>query len=94
MLNKVNKSIGLQQKLQIILPKLYVLRFISYSTHFDSIHFDYSDIIYDQAYNASIQQIIESIECNVSVAITEIIRGIYKNEIFEELGLQSIQYRH
>lgn len=91
MLNKVNKFIGLQQKLQIILPKLYVLTIYKL---FNRIHFDYSDIIYDQEYNASIQQIIESIECNVSVAITETIRGIYKNKIFEDLGLQSIQHRH
>ena len=37
---------------------------------------------------------IENIECNMSLAITEIIRGIYKNKIFEELDLQSVQYRY
>ena len=79
MVNEVNKSIGLQQKLQIILPMLY---FLTIYKLFNMIHFDYSDIIYDQAYNASFQQIIESIEFNVSVAITETIRGRYENKIF------------
>ena len=80
MLNKVNKTIGLQQKLQIFLPKLYLLRIYKI---FNRTHFDYSDFIYDQAYNASIQQMIESIGCNVSLAITEIIRGTYQNKILK-----------
>ena len=91
MLNKISKTIGLQQKLQIFLPKPYLLRIYKL---FNRTHFDYSDFIYDQACNASTQQMIEGIACNVFLTITEIIRGTYKNKVFEELDLQSVHYRY
>ena len=55
-LNKVNKTIGLLQKLHNILPRSALL--IIYKS-FIRPHLDYSDIIYDQAYNASFHQKLE-----------------------------------
>lgn len=80
MLNKVNKTIGLPQNYKFVsLSYIY----LGIYKLFNRTHFDYSDFIYDQAYNASMQQMIESIDCNVSLAITEIIRGTYKNKILK-----------
>ena len=38
-------------------------------------HLDYSDIIYDQAYNLSFHQKLESIQYNTALALTGAIRG-------------------
>ena len=51
--NKISKTIGLLQKLQNIFPKPALL--IIYKG-FIRPHLDYSDIIYDQAYNLSFHQ--------------------------------------
>ena len=55
-LNKVNKTIGLLCKLQNILPRYALL------TIYKSLirpHLNYSNIIYDQAYDASFHQKLE-----------------------------------
>ena len=48
-------------------------------------HLDYNNIIYDQMYNGSLQQKVE--------AIPGAIRGTAKENFFQELGLESLQYR-
>ena len=53
MFNKVNKIIGLLQKLQNAFPRPSPL--IIYKS-FIRPHLDYGDVIYDQAYNAIFQQ--------------------------------------
>ena len=57
--NKVNKTIGLLRKLQDTLPRTSL---ITISKSFIRPHLDYGDIIYDQAYNTSFHQNIESIQ--------------------------------
>ena len=87
MLNKVNKTIGLLQKLENTRPRP------SFLTIYMSLirqHLDYVDIIYDQAYNVSFQQKVESIKYNAAVAITGAIRGTSKEKLSEELGLGSL----
>ena len=74
-LNKVNKTIGLLRKLQNILPTSALLTI--YKTFIRS-HLDYSDIIYDQAYNASFHQKLELLQYNASLAITRAIRDTSK----------------
>ena len=56
-------------------------------------HLDYGDVTYDQAYNVSFQQKVESIQYNAAVAITRAIRGTSKEKLFEELRLESLQHR-
>ena len=46
-------------------------------------HLDYGDIIYDQAYNVSFQQKVESTQYNAALAITGAIRGIYIEYLFD-----------
>ena len=61
-LNEVNKTIGMLHKLQIILPREPPLTI--YKSFFRP-HLDYGDVIYDQHYNNSFQQKLESIQYNL-----------------------------
>ena len=56
-------------------------------------HLDYSDILYDQAYNMSFHQNQESIQYNACLAIDGAIRSTSKEKFYEELGLKSIPLR-
>ena len=89
MLNKVNKTIGLLRKLQNTLPRPSLLTIYKSSIRQ---YLDYGDTNHDQEYNASFQQKVESIQYNAAVAITGAIRGTYKEKLFEELGLESLQH--
>ena len=57
--NKVNKSIGLLHKLQMILPRRSLV--IIYKS-FIRAHLDYGDIMFDQAFNKSFHDNLESIQ--------------------------------
>ena len=59
MSDKISKTIGFLWKLQNILPKPAIL--IIYKC-FIRPHLNYCDIIYDQAYNLSFHQKLESIQ--------------------------------
>ena len=50
-------------------------------------------ILYDQAYNMSLHQKLESIQYNACLAITGAIRGISKETLYQELRLESLQLR-
>ena len=67
-LNKVNKTIGLLRKLQNILPRGPLLTICK---SFIRPHLDYGDVIYDvtydQHYNISFYQKLESIEHNAAL---------------------------
>ena len=65
-LNEVSKTIGLLRKLQKILPRPPL---ITVYKSFLRSHLDYGDIIYDQVYNVSFHQKLESIQCNPALAI-------------------------
>ena len=87
---KVNKSITLLRKLQTILPRPTLLTIYK---AFIRPHLDYGDTIYDQAYNDSFHQKLESIQYNAALAITGAIRGNYSVKLYQELGLESLQQR-
>ena len=70
--NKVNKTIGLLRNLRNTLPRLHLPTIYK---SFIRPHLDYGDIIYDQAYNVSFHQKLESIQYNSALAITGAIRG-------------------
>ena len=55
---------------------------------------DYGDILYNQAFNLSFQQKLESIIQNrACLRITGAIRGTSREKIYQELGLESLQSR-
>ena len=61
---------------------------------FIRVHLDYGDIIYDQSFNNSLQNKIESIEYNASLAIIDPIRRTCKESLYEELRLEPVQHRY
>ena len=79
-LNKVNKTIGLLQKLQNILPREPLLTIYKL---FVRPHLDYGDVIYDQHYNNSFHQKLESIQYNAALAITGAIRGSSRERLYQ-----------
>ena len=87
---KVSKSIALLRKLQTILPRPTLLTiYKAFIRH----HLDCGGSIYDQAYNDSFHQKLESIQYNAALAITGAIRGNYSEKLYQELGLESLQQR-
>ena len=86
--NKVNKTIGLLRKLHNTLPRLPLLTIYK---SFVRPHLDYGDIIYDQAYNVSFHQKLESIQYNSALAITGAIRGTSTEKL--KLGLETLEKR-
>ena len=53
-------------------------------------HLDYGDVIYHQAYTASFQQKIESVQYNLALAITGAIKGTSTEKLYQELGLETL----
>ena len=86
----MNKLVALLRKLQTIPPRQTLLTI--YKAFIRS-HLDYGDTIYDQAYNDSFHQKLESIQYNAALAITGAIRGTSLEKLQQELGLESLQQR-
>ena len=87
---KINKTVGLLWKFQGILPRTSL---ITIYKSFARPHLDYGDIIYDQIFNESFHQRIESIQYNAAIAITGVIRGTSYKKLYQELGLVSLRSR-
>ena len=69
--------------------ELYLLQYITLLSHPS----DYDDILYDQVYNISFHQKLESNQYNACLAITGAILGPSKEEFCQERGLESFQLR-
>ena len=69
---KTNKTIGLLCKLQALLPRAPL---ITIYKSFIRPHLDYGNMIYDQSFNMSFQQKMETIQYNTALAIAGAIRG-------------------
>ena len=54
-------------------------------------HLDYGDVIYDQHYNNSFHQNLESAQYNGVLAITGAIRGSSREKLYQEWGPESLQ---
>ena len=52
---------------------------------------DYGDIIYDEAYNETFYQKLESIQYNACLALPGAIRWLSREKLYHELGLESLQ---
>ena len=90
-LNKVSKTIGLLRKLQKILPRPPL---IAIYKSFIKSYLAYGDIIYDQAYNVSLHQKLDSTQYNAAVAITGAIRETSREKLYHELGFESLVSRN
>ena len=89
-LSKISKTIGLLRKLQKILTRLPLLTIYK---SFIRPHLDYGDIIYGKAYNSSFHQNLEKIQYNSALTITGAIKGTSKENLYPELGLESLEKR-
>ena len=87
---KISKTVGLLRKFQGILRRTFLI--IIYKL-FARPHLDYGDIIYDQTFNESFHQRIESIQYNAAIAITGTIRGTSSKKLYQESGLESLRFR-
>ena len=86
-LSKVNKTIGLLRKLQAFLPRQPL---VTVYKAFIRPHLDYWDIIYDQSYNDSFHQKIESVQYNAALAITGAVRDTSREKLYQERRLESL----
>ena len=87
---KISKTISLLRKLHNFLPRAVL---ITICKAFFRHHPDYGDILYDQVYNMSFQQKLESIQCTACLTITGAIRDTSKEKLYQEIGLESLQLR-
>ena len=81
----MNKTVVLLRRIHNILPRS---AFPAIWRCFVRVHLDYSDIIYDKAFDNSFHHKIESLQYNADLAITDAIGGTSR-----ELGLDSLQQR-
>ena len=81
---KINKTIGLLRKLKNLLPRTALIKIYK---AFVRPHLDYGDILYDQAFNLSFQQKLESILYRACLAITGAIRGPPKRRFTKRYNL-------
>ena len=85
------EGIDIIKKLSKTLPR-HALKTIHKS--FVRPHLDYGDIIYDQPNNESLNQKIERIQYNAALAITGAIKGTSQSKLHNELGFESLRFRH
>ena len=89
-INKVNKGIGIIRKLNNILPCHALLTIYRSSVRPD---LDYGNVIYGQEDNESVISRIERVQYNASLAIARAIRKTSQENLYQELGLESLRTR-
>ena len=87
---RANKGIGLITRLRKYLSS--DTRLTVYKAFVGS-NLDYGDILYDNRGNISFTQKIESIQYNAAIDIPGCIRGISRETLYCELGLESLADR-
>ena len=85
--SKANKGIGIIKRLNIFLPKPTLANI--YKT-FVRTHLDYEDVIYDNPSKETFCQMLESVQYNAFLAITGAIRGFSLENLYQELGFESL----
>ena len=87
---KTRKIIGLIRKLQPIIPGAALLTI--YKPFFRP-NLDYGDVIYDRTFNEYFQNKLESVQYNAALPIMRVVRGSSREELYQELGLESLKPR-
>ena len=81
---------GLIKRFSLILSREQFLTF--YKTFVKS-HLDYVDIIYDKPFNHSFTEKLEKVQYTAALNITGAIKGISRERLYKELGLESLSDR-
>ena len=89
-LNKTNRTMGLLDKLQSSLPRAAL---ITIYKAFVIPHLDYGDVLYHQLFNTLFHEKLGSIQYNACLALAGAIRRTSKENVYQELGLESVQIR-
>ena len=89
-IKKANTGISVIKKHNLSLPRSSL---ITIYKSFVRPHLHYGDITYNQPNNARISYKIESVQHNVVLAITGVIKGTSKEKLYQELGLESLKDR-
>ena len=89
-LAKVNKAVDLLRKLRNLLPRTTL---ITIYKAFIRPYLVYGDILYNQVFNNSFNEKLESNQYNACLALTVAITGTSKEKLYQELGLESLQDR-
>ena len=84
---KVNQAIGLLQKLKKNFAQTGINNYVQ-----SFCDVDYGDMIYDEAYNKTFHQKLESIQYNVYLNLSGAIRESSTEKLYRELGLEFLQY--
>ena len=90
MILRANKGTRLLTRLRRYLPINFLLTI--YKTLIRP-HLDYRDVVYDYPVKASFMQKLESVQYNTSLAITGCFRGMSRDKLYSELGLESLADR-
>ena len=85
-LSETNRTLGRLRKIQSLLPRAAL---ITIYKAFVRPHLDYGDVLYDQAFNVSFHEKLESTQYNACLALTGAILGTSKEKIYQKLGLES-----
>ena len=88
-MTKSTKGIGVIKRLSKMLPQCSLLTIY---TSFVMPHIDYDDIIYDQP-NKGLCQKIETVQYNAAPVITGSIKGASQVKLYNEIGLESLEFR-
>ena len=89
-MSKAMNGIGIIRKLNKALPPHSL---ITIYKSFVRPHLDYGNTTYDQPNKESLNQKIERIQYNAALAITGAIKGTYQGRLYNELGLESLEFR-
>ena len=76
--------------LQAILPRRSLLTFYK---SFIRPHLDYRDAVYDQLSNDAFFNKLKTIQYNAALAIAGAIKGISRQKLYQELGIEYLQQR-
>ena len=89
-ISKASKGVGVLRKLFYLIPRSAL---VTIYKSFIRPHLDYGDIIYDRPNNNSFTQNIETIQYNAAMAVTGAIKGSSRDNLYNELGLESLSSR-
>ena len=87
-LAKVNKAVGLLRKLRNILPRTTL---VTIYKAFIRPHLEYGDVLYDQAFNNSFTEKLESFQYNACLALTGAIRVRQKKKPIKNWDLSPFE---
>ena len=89
-INKCNKIIGIMKRLYLILSRKSL---VTIYKSFIRPNLDYADIIFGKPFNESFKRKIQKVQYKAAFAITGAIKGISRDTLYQELGLESLADR-